>query len=731
MSVAGNPQRALPDLRTPSDGLRFDAAQVPSLRAALESAADCLLARQQPDGHWVGELQGDTILESEYVLLMAFLEREDEPLARKAAQYILEQQLPEGGWNNYPEGPVEVSVSVKAYFALKLTGHDVDAPYMRKACDVIRSLGGAAKCNSFTKFYLALLGQFPYANCPSVPPEMMLLPRWSYINIYAMSSWTRTIVVPLSIFYAHQPVRELPADQGIAELFLQPPQTSLWPHPPTQRWLTRTNLFLGADCAIKWLERWGPQFVRKVAVRKAAKWLLEHFADSDGVGAIFPPIIYTVVSLKCLGYADDAPEMRWALKQLDDLLLEEEETVRVQPCFSPVWDTALSLNALAMAGLPGQHKAVARGARWLLEREVRRPGDWSIVNPHLEPSGWFFEYRNGFYPDIDDTAMVLMALARTGHASTPHGHPAAERALRWLLGMQNKDGGWAAFDRDINREVLTQVPFADHNAMLDPSCPDITARVLEALGQYGYRVGQAQVDRAVAFIEKTQDPRGCWIGRWGVNYLYGTWQVLIGLQAVDFDVQHSMVRKAVAWLKSVQQPGGGWGETCRSYDDPSLAGQGTPTASQTAWALLALIAAGEAGSDEVRAGIDYLIATQQTDGDWQEEQFTGTGFPKVFYLKYHMYSLYFPLMALARYASARSHERLLPFASLHQQAEVRTNGYHTTRHVGRAFQPDVPTKVRLESPTYEDPALPHVGRAFQPDLPIKVRLESPTYENEG
>jgi squalene-hopene/tetraprenyl-beta-curcumene cyclase len=676
MSVFATSQRAQHNPRALPDTVRRDAAHVPSLQAALGSAADCLLSRQEADGHWVGELQGDTILESEFVLLMAFLQRENEPRVRKAAQYLLQQQLEDGGWNNYPDGPVEVSVSVKAYFALKLTGHDVDAPYMQRARDVIRSLGGAAQCNSFTKFYLALLGQFPYANCPAVPPEMMLLPRWSYINIYAMSAWTRTIVVPLSIFYAHQPTRVLAPEQGITELFLQPPSTPLWPHPPTRRWLTWTNFFLGADCAVKWLERWGPKFIRRMSVRKAAKWLLEHFTDSDGVGAIFPPIIYTVVSLKCLGYADDSPQMRWALKQLDDLLIEEEDTVRVQPCFSPVWDTALTLNALAMAGLPGQHKAVSRGARWLLEREVRRPGDWSIVNPHLEPGGWFFEYKNGFYPDIDDTAMVLMALARTGHAGTPQGHPAAERALRWLCGMQNKDGGWAAFDRDINREVLTQVPFADHNAMLDPSCPDITARVLEALGQYGYRVGQPQVDRAVAFIQKTQDPRGCWIGRWGVNYLYGSWQVLIGLQAVDSDMRQPMVQRAVAWLKSVQQPGGGWGETCRSYDDTSLAGQGTLTASQTAWALLALIAAGEAASDEVRAGIDYLIATQQPDGNWQEEQFTGTGFPKVFYLKYHMYSLYFPLMALSRFASALSHERLLPFAAPKRASTSQVNGYY-------------------------------------------------------
>jgi squalene-hopene/tetraprenyl-beta-curcumene cyclase len=669
MSLGSTP-RALASSRAIRNGSRhdpsrLDAPHVPDLQAAFDAARQCLLDAQQPDGHWVGELQGDTILESEYILLMAFLGREDESRVAKAANYLLEQQLPEGGWNNYPEGPVEVSVSVKAYFALKLAGHDADAPYMTRARDVIRSLGGAARCNSFTKFYLALLGQFPYRNCPAVPPEMMLLPRWAYVNIYAMSSWTRTIVVPLSIFYAHKPVRELPAAKGIAELFLEPADTPLWPHPPTKRWLTWTNLFLGLDKAIKWMEQWGPRWVRRRGMKKAARWMLDHFADSDGVGAIFPPIIYTVVSLRCLGYADDSPEMRWALKQLDDLLIEEGDTVRVQPCFSPVWDTALSLNALAMAGTPHSHRAVVRGARWLLDREVRRPGDWSIANRGLEPGGWYFEYRNGFYPDTDDTAMVLMALARTGHAGTAQGHPAAERALRWLLGMQNKDGGWAAFDRDINRELLTEVPFADHNAMLDPSCPDISARVLEALGQYGYRVGHRQVDRAVRFIEKSQDRRGCWIGRWGVNYLYGTWQVLLGLQAVDLDMQAPMVRRAVAWLKAVQQPGGCWGETCRSYDDPRLAGQGTPTASQTAWALLALIAAGEAASDEVRAGIRWLVATQRTDGNWNEEPFTGTGFPKVFYLKYHMYSLYFPLMALARYRAALSHERVLPFAPPH------------------------------------------------------------------
>ncbi len=635
---------------------RHEASEASPLHRGIEQARNRLLSLQRPDGHWVGELQGDTILESEFILLMAFLGREDEPRFQKAAHYLLQQQQPDGGWANYPGGPADLSVSVKAYFALKLTGHKPEADYMRRARQVIRSLGGALGCNTFTKFYLALLGEFPYENCASVPPELVLLPSWFYVNLYAMSSWTRTIVVPLSIFSAFKPVRHLPPEKGIAELFLEPPQTPHWPSPPTRRLFSWTNFFLGIDWLYKKAEPYLAP-VRRRALARAAAWMRERFVDSDGLGAIFPPMIYTAVALRCLGVRDKDPEMQWALKQLEDLMIEEGDTLRLQPCVSPVWDTAMVLNALGIAGLPATDQAAKAGVKWLLEREVRRRGDWAILTPGLEAGGWVFEYRNGFYPDIDDTAMVLIALARARQVDNPATRLPIERGLRWVLGMQNRDGGWAAFDRDIDREVLTKIPFADHNAMLDPSCADITARILEGLGQYGYGPDHPQVARAIAYLRRTQEATGAWFGRWGVNYIYGTWQVLTGLEAIGFDMSDPMVQQAVAWLQRVQQSTGAWGESCRSYNDVAWAGRGDATASQTAWALLGLISAGRADSPAVQAGINWLLSKQRADGGWDEEQFTGTGFPKVFYLKYHLYSHYFPMMALARFANASSQDQ--------------------------------------------------------------------------
>lgn len=633
---------AAPDDRT--------AAWLDEVAAAAGRGRSGLLARQMPDGHWVGELEGDTILESEFVLLLAFLGRSDDPRVRPLANYLLEHQLPDGGWANYPGGPAEVSVSVKAYFALKVAGYPADEPRMARAAETIRRLGGAEATNSFTRFYLALLGQVPYAACPSVPAEIILLPRWFVFNIYQMSAWSRTIFVPLSVVDAYKPVTVLPDRMQVRELFLNPPETPRWPARPTAKWFSWTNVFLGVDWLIKRVEGLRLTPLRRYAVRKALAWMRERSADSDGIGAIFPPIVYHAIVLKALGVAADDPEMQWVMKQLADLEIAEGDTLRLQPCLSPVWDTALSLIAAADAGQPGSSPEAEAAVAWLLAKECRHPGDWSKSVRGVEPGGWFFEHRNAFYPDTDDTSMVLIALARSGHAGREACRPAVRRAVNWLLAMQNSDGGWAAFDKDVDNELLTKVPFADHNAMLDPSCPDITARVLEALSHYGHKVGHPAVDRAVAFVLARQEDDGSWFGRWGVNYVYGTWQVLVGLAAVGFDMTALAMRRGMRWLKDCQNADGGWGESCRSYDDPATAGQGPSTPSQTAWAVLGLVAAGEADTPEARAGVEYLIGTQSPDGGWAEGPFTGTGFPKVFYLKYHMYPVYFPLMALARYA---------------------------------------------------------------------------------
>ena len=633
-----NARRRASPPTTPSSG---------HLNKALDATSRWLLERQHPEGFWVGELEGDTILESEYVLLMAFAGRGDDPVCVKLCRYLREHQLPGGGWSIYPGGPIDVSASVKAYFAQKIVGVPGDDAAMVRAREAILEAGGAQACNSFTRFYLALLGQIGYDDCPSVPPELVLVPsRWGF-SLSAMSAWTRTIVVPLSIMSAFQPVRRLDPERGIAELFRE----DLPRHPArrTRQPVSWTNIFLGLDRLLKWADRSLPRSWREPGIRAAHRWILEHFENSDGLGAIFPPMIYTVIALHCLGYAPDSAPVHWAWRQLEDLLIEEDGKVRVQPCVSPIWDTAIATIALADARLPDFHPALLGAVRWLLSKEVRAPGDWQVRRPGVEPAGWHFQFHNEFYPDVDDTAMVLLALQRTALADSPEAQAATGRGVNWLLAMQNSDGGWAAFDVDVNNEVLTKVPFADHNAMLDPSCADITARVLEILGALGYRADHPSVARALDYLWRTQQPRGCWYGRWGVNYIYGTWQVLQGLKALDFPMDHPALQMAADWLESVQQADGGWGESCRSYDDPQWMGRGEPTASQTAWAVLGLIAAGRAQGDAVRRGILYLVATQRPDGSWDEAPFTGTGFPRVFYLNYHLYRAYFPLMALGRY----------------------------------------------------------------------------------
>lgn len=683
------------------------------LRDAVERTRDYLAQQQQPEGYWVAELEGDTILESEYILLLTFLGQGQSPTAQRCAAYIRQQQLPTGGWAIYPGGPVEISASVKAYWALKIAGLDPACEEMRRACEAIRAAGGAEGVNSFTRYYMALLGVLSYRQCPAVPPELILLPSWCPFNVYEMSAWSRTILIPLSLLWAYRPQTTLPPENEIRELFLGRPEDVPVVMPSTQtletlKKPTRINwrgVFQFVDRTIKWFEFWKLTPLRRVAINRCVKWIETRCEDSDGLGAIFPPIIWTVVALKCVGRPTESPEIQRALHELERLMIHdpESQTTRLQPCKSPVWDTAISLIALREAGLEADHPVIRNGVDWLLSKEIRTPGDWSVRRPDVEPSGWAFEFENRFYPDVDDTAMVLIALSRTLPLSSeqgfkaefafpvesgPRGVPgdvtavlnwhdpmgdstvsaaesltkldavqpmldAIRRGTRWVMEMQNLDGGWGAFDRDNTRALFTQVPFADHNAMIDPSSADLAGRMLEMFGGLGMSIDHPLARHALEYIWSEQEPDHAWFGRWGVNYIYGTWQVLVGLTAIGIPTSDSRIRRAVAWIKQHQQPNGGWGETPRSYDQPELRGQGNPTASQTAWALMGLIAGGDVDSPAVDAGVNFLLDTQRDDGTWSEPEYTGTGFPRVFYLRYHYYRLYFPLMALARVARLR------------------------------------------------------------------------------
>ena len=621
-----------------------------SIDESIDSAIAWLLKEQKSDGHWCAELEGDTILESEYILLMAYLGRHKSQECVRSAKYMLTLQNSEGGWSIYPGGPTEHSATVKAYYALKLAGFSIDEPRMVKARELILSHGGAMRCNSFTRFYLALLGQIPYSDTPCVPPELIFLPKKLPFSIWAMSAWTRDMVVALSIMSALKPCRKMVGAEAIEELFVPGVKSTPDLGP---KGLTWKRFFYFADKGLKVYEKVAPKFIRGRAVTACKRWMLEHMENSDGFGAIFPPMVYTVIALKALGYSDDHSLQQWALSKLEELLIEEKGLIRIQPCFSPVWDTAIAAIGVSDGDLSGEHESMKKATRWLLDKEIRVKGDWQFRGPkNVEPTGWHFQYANQFYADIDDTAMVLLALQRGPKADSEEIQAATRRGVAWLLGMQNRDGGWAAFDINIDNEVLTQVPFADHNAMLDPSCVDITLRIVELLGVLGYDRNHPSILKALDYLWKTQEPEGCWFGRWGVNYIYGTWQALQGLKAIGFPLDDPRVQKAVSWLKAVQQADGSWGETCASYDDPSLKGTGTATASQTAWALLGLISAGEEQSGAVQRGVGWLQTHQSDDGVWNEPEFTGTGFPKVFYLKYHYYRAYFPLMALGRYRKA-------------------------------------------------------------------------------
>jgi len=625
--------------------------------AAIRSAQDYLFSTQHEDGYWCGELEADTTLESDYILLHRLLGTGDETRIQKAARQILKFQLPDGGWPIYDGGPANVSACVKAYFGLKLAGYPADHPALVKARECIANLGGPTAVNTYTKMYLCFFGQYDYYAVPAIPPEIVLFPNWFWFNIYEISSWSRAILVPLSIAYAKKPFRKIPPEMGIQELFAGGDMHNENLHLKWDRRLVSwRNFFLVVNKFVHLCERVHVRPLRSVAIKGAERWMLERFEMSDGLGAIYPAMMNAIIALRCLGYSLDDPQVIRAMDEFEQLGIEEEDTFRMQPCKSPVWDTVYAMFALGESGVDRRDPRLVKAADWVLKKQVTHKGDWAVKVKNVAPGGWYFEFNNEFYPDVDDSAMVNLALSRVEHPNERYQHESVKRAIDWILAMQCRNGGWASFDKDNDKMVFQYIPFADHNAMLDPATVDITGRILEMLATYGFSQKHPAVRHAIEFIRKEQEPDGSWFGRWGVNYIYGTMLVLRGLEAVGVDSHEPMVQQAAEWLRMCQNADGGWGESLASYDDPRLRGMGESTPSQTAWAIMGLLAAGDTRSDSVARGIQYLLTKQNPDGSWDDDFYTGTGFPRVFYLKYHMYPEYFPLIALATYQKVLARE---------------------------------------------------------------------------
>ncbi len=628
-----------------------------------------MLSQQHPDGYWCGELEADAMLEADYIFLHTLLESGDPGRLKRALTEMLRYQNDDGSWSVYPGGPGNLSLSVKCYFAAKLMGFGPDDPRIVKCRAWVLAHGGVIACNTFTKMYLCALGQYDYDAVPAIPPEIVLFPNWFYFNIYEISAWSRSIIVPLAIIYAKKPFKKIPSEQGIDELFVGGRANSILRlRVDRKRLISWRNVFLLIDRVFHLAEAVHIRPLRTLALKRAEKWMLERLEMTDGLGAIYPAMLNAIIALRCLGYSEDDPQVIRARDEFEKLGVEQpatpempEPTFRMTPCASPVWDTAQAVYALGEAGVPRNDARMIKAADWLLSKEVRHIGDWAVKVPNTEPGGWYFEFNNEFYPDTDDTAQVLLALNKVDNPRERYQISVAERAIRWEFAMQCRNGGWGSFDRNNTKMIFQFIPFADHNAMLDPPTVDITGRMLEMLATYGYTRGDKRIEKAIEFILREQEPDGSWFGRWGVNYIYGTFLVLRGLEAIGFDQHEPQVQQGAEWIRMVQNPDGGWGETCGSYDDPDTRGVGPSTPSQTAWALLGLLAAGDDRSDSIAKGIRWLLARQRNDGSWDESigegptrqgLITGTGFPKVFYLAYTIYRQYFPLLALTTYKRA-------------------------------------------------------------------------------
>jgi squalene-hopene/tetraprenyl-beta-curcumene cyclase len=630
-----------------------------ALQASIGSASRALLGLQRPDGHWVFELEADCTIPAEYVLLRHYLgEPVDAVLEAKIANYLRRVQGAHGGWPLVHEGDFDMSASVKAYFALKMIGDSVDATHMRRAREAILSRGGGINSNVFTRFLLSMFGVLTWKSVPVLPVEIMLLPMWSPFHVNKISYWARTTMVPLMVLAALKPRARNAKGVGLDELFLQDPRsigmTAKAPH-QSRLWFA---LFRSLDIVLRAIEPLFPNKLRQRAIDTAVAFVEERLNGEDGVGAIFPPMANTVMMYDALGFPPDHPPRAVTRRALDLLLVVGDQEAYCQPCVSPVWDTALAAHAMLEAGGVEALHSARQGLDWLLPRqELNVRGDWAVKRPDVRPGGWAFQYNNAYYPDLDDTAVVVMAMDRM-RRDDPSGKydVAIDRGREWIEGLQSRDGGFAAFDADNLEYYLNNIPFSDHGALLDPPTEDVTARCVSMLTQLGQTMQDSPaVAAGVAYLRRTQLSEGSWYGRWGLNYIYGTWSVLCALNAAGIDHRDPMMRKAVDWLVSIQNSDGGWGEDATSYRLDYKAYQRAPTtASQTAWALLGLMAAGEVGHAAVARGVRYLMSTQTEKGLWDEQRYTATGFPRVFYLRYHGYSKFFPLWALARYRNLKS-----------------------------------------------------------------------------
>jgi len=629
-----------------NDSVRLKDIDLQRLEHVIADAASGLKNLQKPDGHWVFELEADVTIPAEYIMLLHYLGEPEPALERKIAVYIRKRQAEHGGWSLFHEGEFDLSASVKAYYALKLVGDDAESDHMRRAREAIRAHGGAARSNVFTRIALALFGQVPWRAVPVMPVEIFHLPRWFPFHLSKVSYWSRTVIAPLLVLMALKPAAVNPRGVDIRELFTTAPEeVENYLENPTGSRIG--DVLLWVDGLLRLAEPFFPRKTRRRAIDKALAFFTERLNGEDGLGGIFPAMANAVMAMTALGYPENHPDLLTAKSSLRKLLVVGEDSAYCQPCLSPVWDTALSALALMEAGQDGKDPAVEKAMQWLAGKQVLDVyGDWAENSPGVRPGGWAFQYENPHYPDIDDSAVVAIALQRAGmpeHAET------LSRAEEWVVGMRSSDGGWGAFDVDNSHDYLNSIPFADHGALLDPPTADVTARCLGMLSQLGYAIDHPAIRGGVEFLKREQEDDGSWYGRWGTNYVYGTWSVLCGLNAAGEDMSQPYIRKSVDWLKGCQRPDGGWGEDGATYWSERRGESKASTASQTAWALLGLMAAGEVESDAVAAGVRYLINAPRSGARWDEEWYTAVGFPRVFYLRYHGYSAFFPTWALARY----------------------------------------------------------------------------------